>query len=151
VVKINTQTPAQRGSARMRRGLETVHDGHPDVHQDDIGLGLDDEVDGVRSVGGAVDDVEVGGRTAGLVELRHVELNAGRAELLEQPIQEPVSRDVGPPTGGLVLVDEPRGELGGRMLQVKLLHLRMRLLHCSPDGRQRSKIHRLGPAAKSTE
>jgi hypothetical protein len=62
VVKINTQTPAQRGSARMRRGLETVHDGHPDVHQDDIGLGLDDEVDGVRSVGGAVDDVEVGGR-----------------------------------------------------------------------------------------
>ena len=40
--------------------VEAVHDGHPDVHQDDVGLGADDEVDGRCSVGGAADDVEVG-------------------------------------------------------------------------------------------
>ena len=43
-------------------GFETVHDGHPDVHQDDVGLGAEDEVDGFDTVCGAADDVDVGRR-----------------------------------------------------------------------------------------
>src|SRR5699024_6925137 len=40
-------------------GVETVEARHPDVHEDDVGVGAADEVDDGRSVLGAADDVHV--------------------------------------------------------------------------------------------
>ena len=40
--------------------FESVHHRHPDVHQHDVGQGLDDQVDGLCTVGRTPDDVQLG-------------------------------------------------------------------------------------------
>lgn len=41
------------------RGLEAADDGHGDVHEDEIGLVLFGEADGISAVGGFADDLDV--------------------------------------------------------------------------------------------